>query len=244
MTSATRTSHRPSSRRRRRMTISLIAAALFATAALTLAAPQVAGAQTGSSSWDVFDNPDLQGPAEYWYAGQAGRGYGSNNYRYTYAIGGDANAVNTAVWNLASRAGTQELQVFVPCEHSVTLRDNNSDQHYKRVELWRSNFGVDAIRARCVSNCKTTTQITGTPAAPTKLQATFFNCAEYERGCVRFTWAQRRACRSRHRGLRLPPPGVAFRLPIHGTIPTGKAVAASILGTSMKVSARHTWRGD
>ncbi|WP_420622463.1 CHAP domain-containing protein [Candidatus Poriferisodalis sp.] len=187
----------------------------------------------GQTGWQAFDNPDLHGPSEYWYAGQAGRGYGSNNYSYTYAIGGDANAVNTAVWNLGNRLGTQELQVFVPCEHSVAtvryevrgpgftrevavnqanecgqrawtslgqfdfnggaasvvLRDNNSDQHYKRVELWRSNFGVDAIRARCVSNCKTTTQITGTPAAPTNLQATFFNCAEHERGCVRFTWS-------------------------------------------------------
>ena len=205
--------------------------ALLGTALPTLAFHQAAGAQTSPSEWTYFDNPDLQGPSEYWYDGQTGKGYGANNYRFTYAIGGDADAVNSAVWSLRNRVGTQELQVFVPCNHavatvtyevrgsdsprevevnqleecghtawtslgqfafddgsaSVVLRDNNSAQHYRRVEFWRSQFGVDAIRARCVSNCAIVDPV-GVPAAPTNLTAMFSECDDYERGCVRFTW--------------------------------------------------------
>ncbi len=189
--------------------------------------------ELGQTGWQDFDDPVLQGPAEYWYVGQAGRGYGANNYRYTYAIGGNANPENTAVWNLGNRIGTQELQVFVPCSHaaatmryevrgngftrsvavnqanecgreawtslgqfdfnggtaSVVLRDNNSDQHYQRVQLWRSQFGVDAIRAQCVSNCEISGGQTDQPAAPTNLRVTFLHCADYERGCINFTWS-------------------------------------------------------
>ena len=177
--------------------------------------------------------PIFRGRSEYWYAGQAGRGYGANNYRYTYAIGGAAQPDNTAVWDLGNRVGTQELQVFVPCNHavatvryevlgagttrqpevnqatqcghtqwtslgefdfnsgsaSVVLRDNNSDQHFLRGELWQSSFGVDAIRARCVSNCGVSEPALDQLGTPRNLAAEYSACPGYERGCVDFSWS-------------------------------------------------------
>ncbi len=80
---------------------------------------QPAQAQSSHTDWSVNDDPRLDGTSEYWYSGQAGKGYGSNNYVFTYAIGGDDVANNVATWNMGSRVGQQELQVFVPCNHAT-----------------------------------------------------------------------------------------------------------------------------
>ena len=80
---------------------------------------QPAQAQSSQTDWLVNDDPRLDGPPEYWYPGQAGKGHGSNNYVYTFAIGGDPVANNVATWDMGSRLGQQELQVFVPCNHAT-----------------------------------------------------------------------------------------------------------------------------
>ncbi len=86
---------------------------------LLLVMPVAAAGQTSQAAWYVNDNPRLEGPAESWYTGQAGEGYGSNNYRYTYAIGDAAQPDNSAVWEMGQRVGRQEVQAFIPCNHAV-----------------------------------------------------------------------------------------------------------------------------
>ena len=78
--------------------------------------PVVAQEQT---SWYVNDDPSLFGPSEYWYWGDPGHGYGSNYYRYTYAIGGARSADNWARWSMGPRVGLQEIQVYVPSNHAT-----------------------------------------------------------------------------------------------------------------------------
>ena len=53
------------------------------------------------------DNPTLFGPQQFWFHGASGHGYGTNNYRYTYATGGDPSPNNWARWNMGSRVGRQ-----------------------------------------------------------------------------------------------------------------------------------------
>ncbi|WP_420620293.1 fibronectin type III domain-containing protein [Candidatus Poriferisocius sp.] len=60
------------------------------------------------------DNPSLNGPSRYWWAGDAGKGYGSNNYVYTYGTAGESNAGNWARWSMGTRVGRQEIQAYVP----------------------------------------------------------------------------------------------------------------------------------
>ena len=66
------------------------------------------------TSWYVNDNPQLNGPSQYWHAGTAGKGYGSNNYVYTYGIAGESSPDNWARWSMGRRVGRQEIQVYVP----------------------------------------------------------------------------------------------------------------------------------
>ena len=95
----------------------LVAFALSAVMApVTVSVPAQAQSQT---DWYVNDEPSLFGPAEYWFLGDAGHGYGSNNYRYTYAIGGESSADNWARWEMGERVGRQEIQVYVPGNHAT-----------------------------------------------------------------------------------------------------------------------------
>ena len=47
------------------------------------AASQSVTVQAQQTDWYVNDDPVLFGPSEYWYSGQAGQGYGSNNFQFT-----------------------------------------------------------------------------------------------------------------------------------------------------------------
>ena len=95
-----------------------LAIAVLATVLVPAAASSPALAQS-QTSWHVNDNPTLHGPSAFWYAGEAGRGYGSNNYRYTYAIGGASEPDNWAEWWMGTRVGHQEIQVYVPSNHAT-----------------------------------------------------------------------------------------------------------------------------
>ena len=73
----------------------------------------------------VNDDPDLLGPAGGWNDGYVGKGYGVNNYVYTYAVGGDDAPRNRAVWEMGRRVGRQVVEFFIPCGHAsatVTYR--------------------------------------------------------------------------------------------------------------------------
>ena len=91
-------------------------------APIAVSTPAVAQLQT---SWYVNDNPRLFGPEDYWFWGDAGHGYGSNNYRYTYAIGGESSADNWARWEMGERVGRQEIQVYVPSNHATATVNYN-----------------------------------------------------------------------------------------------------------------------
>ena len=65
------------------------------------------------------DDPELSGPQQYWYPGTVGRGYGANDYLYTYGIGGEARSDNSARWYMGRAAGRQEIQVYVPTDHAT-----------------------------------------------------------------------------------------------------------------------------
>ena len=77
------------------------------------------------SSWSVNDEPELSGPPLYWFHGELGRGYGTNNYRYTLGISGEPEANNWAHWYMGNRVGRQELQVFVPTDHATATVNYN-----------------------------------------------------------------------------------------------------------------------
>ena len=89
---------------------------------IAVTTPAVAQSQT---SWYVNDDPSLFGPSQYWYRCDPGHGYGSNNCRFTYAIGGESTAGNWARWNMGSRDGRQEIQVYVPSNHATATVNYN-----------------------------------------------------------------------------------------------------------------------
>ena len=101
------------------LTVMLLATLLVPVA---VSSPLQAQSQT---SWSVNDNPTLFGPQQFWFHGASGHGYGTNNYRYTYAIGGDPSANNWARWNMGSRVGQQEIQVYVPSNHATATVNYN-----------------------------------------------------------------------------------------------------------------------
>jgi len=131
----------------------LVVATLVAAVVVPVAAPSPVAAQQQQTSWYVNDNPSLRGPSRYWYAGDAGRGYGSNNFRYTYAIGGDTSTDNWASWSMGRRVGRQEIQMYVPrskATATVTYRINiGGVEHTRRLAQknasgWTSLGSYDA----------------------------------------------------------------------------------------------------
>ena len=117
-----------------------VACVLAAASLLLVGVPTTAGAQTSQTAWHVNDDPRLEGPAQGWMPGQAGKGNGSNNYRFTYAIGDAALPENSAVWDMGRRVGRQEVQVFVPCNHAVATVTyeirTGSTKHYREVRQY------------------------------------------------------------------------------------------------------------
>ena len=76
--------------------------------------------QTG---WYVNDDPTLFGPSKWWYDGTAGHGYGSNNFKWTYAVGGRTDSTNWAHWYMGNRVGRQQIMVYVPrSQATATVR--------------------------------------------------------------------------------------------------------------------------
>ncbi|MCQ3808194.1 MAG: CHAP domain-containing protein [Acidimicrobiia bacterium] len=131
----------------------LVVVTLFAAVVVPVAAPSPVAAQQQQTGWYVNDNPSLRGPSRYWYAGDAGRGYGSNNFRYTYAIGGDTSTDNWASWSMGRRVGRQEIQMYVPrskATATVTYRINiGGVEHTRRLAQknasgWTSLGSYDA----------------------------------------------------------------------------------------------------
>ena len=124
------------------LVVAVLAGSLVPAAATSPAAAQE------QTSWYVNDNPDLNGPSRYWYRGDAGRGYGSNNYRYTYAIGGDGSADNWARWHMGNRIGRQEIQVYVPntmATATVTYRIDIGGSEYTRRVAQRNAYGWTSL---------------------------------------------------------------------------------------------------
>ena len=106
-------------------TISIsVSAMLLATLLVPVAVSSPVQAQS-QTSWYVNDNPTLFGPQQFWFHGASGHGYGTNNYRYTYAIGGDPSPNNWARWNMGSRVGQQEIQVYVPTNDATATVNYN-----------------------------------------------------------------------------------------------------------------------
>ncbi len=107
--------------------------------AFCLLASVLAPAASGQSQtvWHVNDNPSLNGPSRYWWAGDAGKGYGSNNYVYTYGTAGESSTGNWARWSMGKRVGRQEIQAYVPntrATATVLYRiDIGGAQHTKRI---------------------------------------------------------------------------------------------------------------
>ena len=101
-----------------------LSAMLLATLLVPVAVSSPIQAQS-QTSWYVNDNPTLFGPQQFWFHGASGHGYGTNNYRYTYATGGDPSPNNWARWNMGSRVGQQEIQVYVPSNHATATVNYN-----------------------------------------------------------------------------------------------------------------------
>ena len=105
-----------SPRRWRRPIATLFACGLLA-AGMAIATPAAANqsvtVQAQQTDWYVNDDPVLFGPSEYWYSGQVGQGYGSNNFKFTYAFRSDT-ADNWAHWYMGRRIGRQQVSVYVP----------------------------------------------------------------------------------------------------------------------------------
>ena len=97
---------------------------LLATLLVPVAVSSPVQAQS-QTSWYVNDNPTLFGPQQFWFHGASGHGYGTNNYRYTYATGGDPSPNNWARWNMGSRVGRQEIQVYIPSNHATATVNYN-----------------------------------------------------------------------------------------------------------------------
>ncbi len=121
--------------------------------ALCLLASVLAPAASGQpqqTSWYVNDNPSLNGPSRYWWAGDAGKGYGSNNYVYTYGTAGESSTGNWARWSMGTRVGRQEIQAYVPntrATATVLYRiDIGGAQHTKRVAQ-RDAYGWTSLGA-------------------------------------------------------------------------------------------------
>ena len=112
---------------------------------IAVSTPAVAQSQT---DWYVNDDPTLFGPSNAWYSGAPGHGYGSNNYRYTYAIGGESTADNWVHWYMGNRVGRQEIQVYIPSNHATATVNYNitiGGNTYKRAVAQRHISGWHSL---------------------------------------------------------------------------------------------------
>ena len=100
-------------RHSRTFSIPLLVLCLLA-AGLVTAATSANALQNQQTEWYINDDPSLLGPQESWYEGDAGQGYGANNYRWTYAIGGEGGIDNWAMWDMGERIGRQQVAVYIP----------------------------------------------------------------------------------------------------------------------------------
>ena len=88
-------------------------------ASVSPTAPTISQAFTSQqqTSWTVNDSPSLYGPSQSWWKitnySVSAEGYGSH-YHYTYSIGGDSSRDNWAQWDMGSRVGRQQINVYVP----------------------------------------------------------------------------------------------------------------------------------
>ena len=59
--------------------------------------------------------PQLSGPQQYWWPGAAGKGYGADNFHWTYAVSDDVSVSNWATWNMGNvESSSYRLQAFIP----------------------------------------------------------------------------------------------------------------------------------
>ena len=127
--------------------VAMIVTAVLAGSLVPAAATSPAAAQE-QTSWYVNDNPDLNGPSQYWYRGDAGRGYGSNNYRYTYGIAGESSPDNWARWSMGRRVGRQEIEAYVPnskATATVLYRIDVGGREYTRRVAQRNAYGWTSL---------------------------------------------------------------------------------------------------
>ena len=100
------------------------------------------------TSWYVNDDPSLYGPSRYWWWGDAGKGYGSNNYRFTFGSGGESGPENWARWSMGRRVGRQEIQVYVPntkATATVVYRIGVGGREYTRQVAQRNAYGWTSL---------------------------------------------------------------------------------------------------
>ena len=100
------------------------------------------------TSWYVNDDPELFGPSRYWWAGDTGKGYGSNNYVYTYGIAGESSADNWARWSMGSRVGRQEIEAYVPntrATATVVYRIDVGGSSYTKRIVQRTAYGWTSL---------------------------------------------------------------------------------------------------
>ena len=101
-----------------------VVAAGLATAASSAAGAASVALQAQQTDWYVNDDPTFYGT---WVRGDlvsSGNGYGSSryhgsNYAYTAATDGRDPAGSYAEWDMGTRVGTQEIQVYIPGNHAT-----------------------------------------------------------------------------------------------------------------------------
>ncbi|MYE67950.1 MAG: fibronectin type III domain-containing protein [Acidimicrobiia bacterium] len=123
--------------------IAMIVTAVFAGSLVPIAVSSPASAQD-QTSWYVNDDPVLWGPSRYWYQGDAGKGYGSNNYRFTYATGGESDAENWVHWYMGNRVGWQEIEAYIPhtkATATVTYHVNVGGRVHTKRLVQRTAYG-------------------------------------------------------------------------------------------------------
>ena len=120
------------------------------------------------TSWYVNDKPSLFGPSQYWWAGDAGKGYGSNNYVYTYGIAGESSADNWARWSMGRRVGRQEIQVYVPntrATATVLYRIDIGGSRYSKRVAQRNAYGWTALGTYNVDGASVTITLSDNDAS-------------------------------------------------------------------------------
>ena len=98
-------------------------------AGLAISVSPVSAQSSQQTDWYVNDDPTFhgQGSGGGWRGGDpasAGRGYGpdksyGSNYAYAAATDGYDPTGSYARWDMGTRIGTQEIRVFIPCNHAT-----------------------------------------------------------------------------------------------------------------------------